>query len=112
MQLNRWLGLTQDTLATYVVKEVHLQPGRIVGSYRYANTLLYDIPNNSAVVLEIVPSSETDHPALGHDANARNVFVVPAFDQSVMTVNEFLTASPKERAEKVLQTGYWVFKTE
>ncbi|HUX17072.1 MAG TPA: LamG domain-containing protein, partial [Phycisphaerae bacterium] len=81
--INRWLGLDEKPAALYQIKEVYPREGIDLGVYRYGEKFLYDIPKDSAVVLELNPAKPGETSSgMAYDPNlpASRVQVVRAFD--------------------------------
>lgn len=63
--LNRWIGLKEDRAAIYQITEVHPHAGTIRGTCCYGEDFLYDMPQDSAVLLALtpVPADQQPRPA-------------------------------------------------
>ena len=80
--LSRWIGLEEKAGATYKLVEVYPRNGRVLATCRYGETLLYDMPDNSAAILALTPAAPGDGiEATGFDPKADKVEVVPAFSE-------------------------------
>ena len=78
--VSRWLGLDEEPVALYQIKEVYPREGTDLGVYRYGEELSYDMPNESAVILSLEPAaggSRPQRPPMG--GQQEGVLVIPAF---------------------------------
>lgn len=54
--VNRWLGLKEAPGAVYRITELYPRKGVELGFYRYGEEFLYDMPQDSAVLLSVEPA--------------------------------------------------------
>lgn len=112
IRLNHWLGLEKRSAAGFKVVELYPREGRVLGTYRYGETLLYDMPKDSAVVLSLMPAATGERiAATGFDPQATEVHVVRAFSEGLLNTREFLALAEPARAAAVLaKAGFDVAK--
>ena len=104
IKLNRWLGLEENPQAVFTIREVYPVEGRPLGTYNYGDTLLYDMPRDSAVIVSLEPAEGGAAPfRAGFDPTLTAVHVVEAFRVGVMDTATFLASSPQERVARLLQ---------
>lgn len=112
IRLNHWLGLETESTAVFKVVELYPQAGRTLGTYRYGESLLYDMPKASAVVLSVIPAPTGERlAAKGFDPKATDVHLVPAFSEGAMKTRAFLALDDPARAKMlVAKAGFEVAK--
>jgi hypothetical protein len=77
--INRWLQLEENPDAIYQLKEIYPHEGKVIAHVRYGETLLYDMPNDPAVILSLEPAPAGSKPRQPALKNEPNPLVVPAF---------------------------------
>ena len=108
IRLNHWLGLEEDRQLRLRITEVYPRENRPLGIHRYGQEFLYDLPANSAVILEVRPATADETaPDQAFDAAlpASRVRIVQAFEEGVLTIREFLGMSNAEHANVFLKSG-------
>ena len=66
--------------AYYTIKEVYPRKGKVLGTLRYGEEFFYDMPNNSAVVLELEPAPSKTQTSQSIEGNQqKQVQIIPAF---------------------------------
>jgi glycerophosphoryl diester phosphodiesterase len=79
--VNRWLQLAEKPEAVYQLKEIYPREGVELGSWRYGEAFLYDMPQSGPVVLALEPApagSRPQQPTLA--APAEGTLVLQAFE--------------------------------
>ena len=78
--VNRWIQLEENLDAVYQIKEVYPNKGKILATLRYGENFLYDMPKDSAVVLELEPApSGSDFPQVIPGDPKEGVQLIHAF---------------------------------
>ena len=104
IELNRWLGLAENPQAVFTIREVYPVAGRPLGTYNYGDTMLYDMPRDSAVIVSLEPEKGGAAPfRAGFDPTLTDIHVVEAFKVGVLDTARFLASSPQERVARLLQ---------
>ena len=81
--INRWIQLEENPKAVYQIKEVYPNKGKVLATVRYGEDFLYDMPKNSAVVLEIEPAPSGSKPSPAMTGNPqKNVQIIRAFSSA------------------------------
>ncbi len=84
--VNRWLQLEENPKALYQIKEIYPRDGIGLGIYKYGEEFLYDMPEDSAVILSLEPAPGGIQPARPavNDQQGR-MPVVAAFSSEIPT---------------------------
>jgi hypothetical protein len=80
--LNRWLQLEENREALYQLKEVYPHEGTDLGVYKYGEDFLYDMPQDSPVILALEPAVSGSRPRRPLLPEMDQVLVVPAFSST------------------------------
>jgi len=108
MPLNDWIGLQENQKLRLRITEVYPRENRSLGIYRYGQEFVYDMPTNSAVILQLSPADPNEATtARAYDPTipAGRVCVVKAFEDRILTTAQFLKLSEKERADLFSQSS-------
>ena len=105
IKVNRWLGLEEAPDAVFAITELYPSEGRSLGTHRYGDTFLYDMPRDSAVILSLEPAAvAAEVSPSGFDAALTDVHLVEAFREGVMDIATFVASSSEERVSHLLRS--------
>ena len=78
--LHRWLGLDESPDTLYQITELYPREGIVLGTLSYGEEFCYDMPNESAVVLELKPAAGKGRKPQSIAADQeKQVRIIPAF---------------------------------
>ena len=81
--ISRWIGLRTNEGGIYEITEIYPKKGRVLGAYRYGDEFIYQMPNDSAVVLSLEPTESMPSTVQVPLSNGRDLLLVSAFSNRV-----------------------------